>query len=159
MSETSGESSIQQPAKITRRGWLRGALSALGLVAAGGAVLKGAEIVGSIPNSDQKKAGELLDRKDVPKQVVEVMNDPEVVQEGGLAVRNEPRIPEKGEPPGVEYRLPPRTKFEAIPWAGRSLDYPSTPSTDWAAFRDERGIVHFVSTRFLENITIQSKKP
>ena len=157
MSETRNESPTS--VRTTRRGWIRGALAAIGVGVVGSAVLKGAEMVGSAPNSYQKEAGEQLDRKDVPKQVVEVIDDPEVVQNGGLAVRNEPRIPEKGELPGIEYRLPPGTKIEAIPWVGRSLETPSTRSAEWAAFRDDKRRVRFINARFLKNITLQSQKP
>lgn len=143
---------------VSRRGFLKAAVATLGLAAVG----KGAEVIGQVlsaPNSYQKEAGEQLDRKDVAKQIVEVMDDSEVVQSGGLAVRNEPRIPVKGEPPGVEYRLPPGTRLEAIPWVGRSIEIPATRSAEWAAFRDDKGQIRFVNARFLKNITLQSKIP
>lgn len=109
------------------------------------------------PTEDQLKAAQELEREGIQRFNYQVRDNPEV-QEYGLSIRKEPRIPIKGQPPTSIGKLKPGDKItNAIEWPGQN--YRNTArqegSINWLAFKDQAGRVGFVANddRYLEPIT------
>lgn len=106
----------------------------------------------------QRLAAQKLERNDVTKFDYTVKDVPDIRETQGLAVRKEPNIPPKGDPPTTIYRLQPGDKItNAIEWPGQNYRNAVKPegSINWLAFKDQSGRVGFVANddRYLEPIT------
>lgn len=133
--------------------WWRNALMALGITIGGGLVIN--EVFFQ-PTQEQKRAEAAFNNPTIPRRTLRVVNDPEVIESGGLAVRNKPGI-DTPDNQSLLKRLPPDYVIkDAISWVPIKPDLPSNKG-GWVAFRNEEGKFMFASAEFLAEIPNPSK--
>src|SRR3989344_545847 len=152
MAEAVGRESIgprlEQPvirSTAPKAPWWRNLLMALGITVAGGI---GINETFNQPTQEQKRAEITLNDPKIPKRTLRVIDDSEVVEAGGLAVRSKPGADTPGDPPASK-RLPPNYIIkDAVSWVPLTPELPSNKG-GWVAFKNEDGKVMFASSKFL----------
>lgn len=135
--------------RITRRRGLL-ALAGLGLTFLG---LRTNENAPEIPNGYQIRAGKKLDDPNESHVVYKVLEQhPDYTEQiKGPAIRTEPRVSQNNEPPNNrDGQLAPGTVISGITFEGISPTTNTHVKGEWVAYKDSKGNIRFVASKYLE---------